>query len=122
MDYVDLKFDSTGRISTILLPTGFDNETGLPTGYKELEVKAKSETDNLAYENAMTQYEYAKFQYDKEQTKINAEMSLIQSQDKKLELKLQRLDTERTQITTEIEAVKKVINDDIESSYKTFSG
>ena len=27
-----------------------------------------------------------------------------------------------TQITTEIEAVKKVINDNIEGSYKTFSG
>ena len=31
-------------------------------------------------------------------------------------------DNERTQITTEIEALKKVVNDNIEKSYKTFSG
>ena len=31
-------------------------------------------------------------------------------------------DNERTQITTEIEAVQKVIGDNIEASYKTFSG
>ena len=47
---------------------------------------------------------------------------IIQQEDRNLELKLQRLDNERTQITTELEAVEKVINDNIESSYKTFSG
>ena len=49
-------------------------------------------------------------------------MSIIQAQDKKLELKLQRLDNERTQITTELEALKKVVGDNIEKTYKTFSG
>ena len=49
-------------------------------------------------------------------------LNIIQQEDKNLELKLQRLDNERTQITTEIEAVEKVINDNIEASYKTFSG
>ena len=42
--------------------------------------------------------------------------------DRNLELKLQRLDTQRTQITTEIDALEKVLNDNIEKSYKTFSG
>ena len=32
------------------------------------------------------------------------------------------VDLTATQITTEIEAVEKVINDNIEASYKTFSG
>ncbi len=60
--------------------------------------------------------------YDKKQQEINAQTSIIQQEDRNLELKLQRLDNERTQITTEIEAVDKVINDNIEASYKTFSG
>ena len=120
-DYVELEFDSTGRISQITIPTEYD-ANGEPVAWKKLPVTSKSETDNEAYEEAMTKYEYAKYQYDKEQTEINAQMSIIQAQDKKLELKLQRLDHERTQITTELEALKKVVTDDIESSYKTFSG
>ena len=120
-DYVDIKFDSSGRISKITIPVEFD-ANGEPVSWKELDVTAKSETDNEAYENAMTKYEYAKYQYDKEQTEINAQMSIIQSQDKKLELKLQRLDNQRTQITTELEALKKVVGDNIEKTYKTFSG
>ena len=58
----------------------------------------------------------------KKQQEINAKTEIIQQEDRNLELKLQRLDNERTQITTEIEAVDKVINDNIEGSYKTFSG
>ena len=68
------------------------------------------------------EYEYQQYLYDKKQQEINAKTSIIQQEDRNLELKLQRLDNERTQITTEIEAVDKVINDNIESSYKTFSG
>jgi len=53
---------------------------------------------------------------------VNHKTEIIQQEDRNLELKLQRLDNERTQITTEIEAVEKVIQENIESSYKTFSG
>lgn len=120
-DYVDLEFDSTGRITKISYPTEFD-DAGNPTQWKTLDVKASTTTNNEAYETAMAEYEYQKYKYDQEQTEINAQISIIQSQDKKLELKLQRLDNERQQITTEIEALDKVINDNIESSYKTFSG
>ena len=121
VDYVDIKFDSSGRISKITIPTEY-NENGEPVSWKELDVESKTQTNNAAYEEAMTKYEYKKYKYDQEQTEINAKMSIIQAQDKKLELKLQRLDNERTQITTEIEALDKVINDNIEASYKTFSG
>ena len=67
-------------------------------------------------------YEYDTYLYDQKNKEINAKTEVIQQEDKNLELKLQRLDNERTQITTEIEAVEKVINDNIEASYKTFSG
>jgi len=120
-DYVELEFDSTGRISKILLPTEY-NEEGVATAWKELDVAAKSQTDNAAFEKAMNEYEHAKLVYDREQTEINAQMEIIQGQDKKLELKLTRLDNERRQITSEIEALKKVIQENIEKSFKTFSG
>ena len=41
---------------------------------------------------------------------------------KNLELKLTRLDNERNALNTELEAVKKVIDDAIEKGFKTFSG
>lgn len=120
-DYVELEFDTSGRIIKITIPTEYDAD-GKPVKWQTLDVTASTETDNLAYEQAMNEYEHEKFLYDKEQTKINAQMSLIQSQDKKLELKLQRLDNERTQITTEMDALKNVIKTNIEGTYKTFSG
>ena len=39
-----------------------------------------------------------------------------------LEMKLTRLDNERNALNTEIEAVKKVIQDAIDRGFKTFSG
>ena len=45
----------------------------------------------------------------------------IQNIDKKLELQLNKLETERNAIQTEIESISKVIDDNIESSFKTFS-
>ena len=114
-----LTFDTAGRITEIAIPT---RNNANQVVYQKVKLAASTVTDEKAYEDAYNEYEYSKYEYDQEQLKINAQMSIIQSQDKKLELKLQRLDTERTQITTEIEAVKKVITDDIDSSYKTFSG
>ena len=45
-----------------------------------------------------------------------------QLEDKKLDLKLKRLDTERNALNTEIDAVKKVIQDATDHGFKTFSG
>ena len=47
--------------------------------------------------------------------------SKVQSLDKKLELKLDQLETERNAITTEMESVKKVIEDNVEQSFNIFS-
>lgn len=78
--------------------------------------------DEMAYEAAYVEYERAKIKYDQEQNELNKKTSLFQQQDKKLELKLTRLDTERNALNTEIEAVKKVIQDATEKGFKTFSG
>ena len=121
-DYAELEFDvSTGRITQITIPTVID-ENNKPISYTTIDVKAQTATDEIAYNDAYAQYEYEQYLYDKKQQEINAQTSIIQAEDRNLELKLQRLDNERTQITTEIEAVDKVINDNIEASYKTFSG
>lgn len=46
---------------------------------------------------------------------------IIQQQDKDLELRLKQLDTEENAISTEMEAVKKVISKNVESTFKTFN-
>ncbi len=120
-DKCQLEFDSQGRITKIGIPT-IDATSGEVISYRYIDLIAEKVTDDAAYQDAYNKYEYAQYEYDKKQQEINAKTSIIQQEDRNLELKLQRLDNERTQITTEIEAVDKVINDNIESSYKTFSG
>ena len=116
-----LTFDpSSGRIISIDVPNR-DNDNNI-LGYTRVNLSAKTVTDTLAYDQAMAEYEYAQYEYDVEQQKINAKTELIQRQDRELELKLTRLDTQRKQITTELEAIKEVIKKNIDNSYKTFHG
>ena len=119
-DDCKLQFDVKGRITSIGIP--IYNTDGEVQGYTNVELTAATKTDENAYKDAYNKYEYAQYEYDKKQQEINHKTEIIQQEDRNLELKLQRLDNERSQITTEIEAVDKVIKDNIESSYKTFSG
>lgn len=119
MEDCKLTFDASGRITVISIPSvGKDGSIV----YTDVKLEAATVTDELAYQEAYAEYEYAQYEYDRQQQEINAKTEIIQQQDRNLELKLQRLDNERTQITTEMEALEKVINDNIDSSYKTFSG
>ena len=115
-DQCQLEFDaSTGRI----------NKVGIPDGNGQIswiDVTAETVTDDDAYAEAFNDYNYDKAVYDKKQQEINAKTSIVQQEDKNLELKLTRLDNERNAVNTEIDAVKKVVSDNIEKSYKTFSG
>ncbi len=78
--------------------------------------------DNDAYDEAMKEYDAKKIEYDKAQNDFNHQTSIYQRQDKQLELKLTRLDNERNALNTEIDSVKKVIQDASEKGFKTFSG
>jgi hypothetical protein len=49
-------------------------------------------------------------------------MASIESKDKRFDLQLKGIDTEHNAIQTEIESVKKVIDKNIERSFKTFNG
>ena len=103
-------FDKAGRMTSVVID---DQEFALQT---------ETVTDEAAYEDAYNQYEYEKYQYNQYVQEVNSKISIIQLQDKKLELQLEQLDTERTTITTEIEAVQKVLGENIDRTYKTFNG
>ena len=83
-------------------------------------LKTESVTDDVAYEDAMNQYNYDMQVYEKRIADINAKTEKIQEQDRTLELRLRQLDTEQEALQTEMEAVQKVIEKNIESTFKTF--
>lgn len=80
----------------------------------------ETKTDENAYNDAMNQYNYDMQVYEKRIADINAKTEKIQQQDRTLELRLRQLDTEQEALQTEMESVKKVIDKNIESTYKTF--
>lgn len=55
-----------------------------------------------------------------ETQQLQARVAAIQAIDKGLELQLRRVDTQRDAVQTEIDAVRKVIGKNIESTFKTF--
>lgn len=111
--------DASGRYQALFIlseDANADNMSG--TRY---ELTTTTETDDNAYNDAMNQYYYDKAVYDQTIEEINAKLEIIQVQDKNLELKLKQLDTEENAIQTEMDAVKKVISKNVESSFKTFN-
>ena len=126
-----LTFDPTsGRIVEIAFPIYKHDRNGnveldtdgnpVISSYESMPVTATTVTDENAYQDAYVQYQYAQYEYDRKQQEINAKTEVIQQQDRNLELKLQRLDTQRKAIDAESEALKKVLEDNIKNSFKTF--
>ncbi len=122
--------DVTGRYKSIFIYETYidadgnqviktDSE-GNELGY-EYPLETTTSSDDAAYKDALNQYNYDKALYDQEIQAINSKIEIIQSQDKDLELRLKQLDTEENAISTEMEAVKKVISKNVESSFKTFN-
>lgn len=108
-----LEQDSTGRYISITLNPGEDEE-------QTYALTTNTTTDQAAYNDAMNQYEYNKTTYDKSVQDINSKIEIIQTEDKNLELRLKQLDTEQDAIQTEMDAVQKVIEKNVESTFKTF--
>ena len=107
-----LETDGNGRFTTVR----FDDDS------VKYALNSETITDDLAYKDAMNQYNYENAQYDKMVQDINAKTSLIQQEDQQLELRLKQLDTEQNALSTEIDAVSKVVKDNVEKSFKTFGG
>lgn len=109
-----LEQDATGRIINVSF---LDNDGKVKETYA---VTTNTTTDQDAYNDAMNQYEYDKYQYDQQIQEINAKIEIVQAEDKNLELRLKQLDTEQDAIQTEMDAVQKVIEKNVESTFKTF--
>ena len=60
-------------------------------------------------------------EYDKTIQDINARTSIIHQEDQQLELRLKQLDTEQKALSTEMEAVQKIVQENIKETFKTFS-
>lgn len=106
----NIKMSAKGQIEEIYFEDG--------TNYK---LNIEEDLDNDAYDEAMVKYNYQKDLYDKELNDLNARIKIIQSQDQTLEVRLKNIDTEHKALDTEMEAVKKVLEKNIESSFKTFA-
>ena len=109
--YALLETDGDGRFKTVK----FENNSVVYS------LNTETITDEAAYEDAMNKYLYEKDKYEKTIADINAKTSIIQKEDRTLELRLKQLDTEQNALKTEMDAVKKVIKDNVESTFKTFS-
>lgn len=101
----------SGRFSDITLESMKGTKLNLTT---------TTTTDQNAYQDAMNEYEYQQMRYQQEITNINSKTSIIQAQDKTLELQLNRLDTLQKALSTEMDSVKKVLDKNIEVTFKTF--
>ena len=103
--------EDSGRYSSITLE-----------GYSDsFPLTSKTETDQNAYNDAINEYNYQQNVYQQKVNEINAKTEKIQQEDRTLEMKLKQLDTEQDALSTEMDAVKKVIDKNVESTFKTFS-
>ena len=109
--YALLETDGNGRFKSVK----FDDNSVVYS------LNTETVTDEAAYEDAMNRYIYEKEKYEKTIADINAKTSIIQKEDRTLELRLKQLETEQLALKTEMDAVKKVIKDNVESTFKTFS-
>lgn len=108
---------SNGRLSSIQIVQCEEDPDLVNHTYQ---VTASSYEDQLAYQEAMNEYNYKKDIYEKEVQTINNKTKTLQQEDRDLELQLNQLDTEQNALSTEMDSVSKVIEDTIESVFKTF--
>lgn len=108
-----LKYNQSGDFESIKIPD--------LTGDNYISVSTTNVQDSNAYDLAMNEYQKEYAQYEKTMAAINAKTETIQQQDKTLELRLNQLDTEQNAIATEMDAVTKVIEKNVQSTFKTFA-
>lgn len=100
------------RNGTIYLETwdrdGGEDGTGdfEEVSWESGDITLRTESDDSAIAKAQAEYDVA--------------LAKIKSKDSKFDLELKQIDTEHTAIQTEIDSVKKVINKNIERSFKIF--
>ena len=117
---VETKIEQTQRAFVDLDESGRPQSIRFEDSTATFALKTETITDENAYNDAMNQYNYDMQVYEKKIADINAKTEKIQEEDRTLELRLRQLDTEQEALQTEMEAVQKVIEKNIESTFKTF--
>ncbi|MBQ8476164.1 hypothetical protein IJ531_03780 [bacterium] len=110
---------SSGRFSDILINE--DPEYDEMLSGRPFKISTTQEMDEEAYNDAYNDYEYEKAKYEKSISDINAQTEIIQNEDQQLELRLQQLNTEQNAISTEMDSVSKVIEDNVDKTFKVFA-
>ncbi len=107
---VVIKLDENGRMEKISLKD-----------YTGLDVDTTRSYDTEGYDAALRDYTMSKDEYDKMVADLNAKTESLQQEDKVLELRLNQIDTEQNELQTELEAVKAILDKNIENTFNTFS-
>ena len=110
-------FDSNHRFQSL---SAVDPKTG-ETLFTSTEVNTTRTYDTEGYDAALRDYTMSKDEYDKAVADLNAQTESLQQEDKVLELRLNQIDTEQNELQTELEAVKAVLDKNIENTFNTFS-
>lgn len=108
--------ESSGRLATIQFITSDDPDL-VGTVHS---IRTGTEDDEASYDDALNDYYYHKALYEKEVQRINLKTEDLQAQDRDLELQLNQLDTEQKAISTEMDSIDKVIEETIDTVFKTF--
>ena len=103
-------FDENNRMNSISLD-----------GTTTLEVGTTRVYNSEGYDAALRDYTMSNDEYDKMVADLNAQTETLQQEDKVLELRLNQIDTEQNELQTELEAVKSVLDKNIENTFKTFA-
>lgn len=120
-DYVSTKIDKTEKALLETDANGRFTSIRLEDDSVKYNLNVETITDDMAYQDAMNKYYYENALYDKMVQDINAKTSLIHQEDRQLELRLKQLDTEQNALKTEMDAVQKVVKDNVDSTFKTFN-
>lgn len=112
-----VEFDANNRFSHI---TATDPNTGASI-FSNAEVDTTRVYDTDGYDAALRDYTMSRDEYDKMVADLNAQTESLQQEDKVLELRLNQIDTEQNELQTELEAVKAVLDKNIENTFNTFS-
>lgn len=118
---VDEKVYNTQRANITKEDSGRYSAIQLEDYSATFDLTTTSSTDENAYNDAMNEYTYQQALYQKRVQDINAKTEAIEAEDRTLELQLKQLDTEQEALQTEMESVKKVIDKNIDQTFKTFS-
>ncbi len=113
----EVTLDANGRFSSLY---AIDPATGDEL-FGATDVNTKRTNNTEAYDAALRDYTMSQDEYDKKFADLNAQTKSLQQEDKILELRLNQIDTEQKELQTELDAVKAVLQKNVENTFNTFS-